>query len=188
KEVVEFSVIDTSKGDALEALARASAADAWLYLGDDVTDESVFARLGDDDMGVKVGGGDTSATHRITGTDDARHLLETLVRARRELGCAGAGAGARSACSRPEGRQVALGRLRPVAVHLVRGATVLTGWTSSSRFARRGRALGQPMLASGRANVLVSTTLIGALRDCPGCALITACPGPAPADRAGRAP
>src|SRR5690625_181980 len=86
KEVVEFSVIDTSKGDALEALARASAADAWLYLGDDVTDESVFARLGDDDMGVKVGGGDTSATHRITGTDDARHLLEKLVRARRELG------------------------------------------------------------------------------------------------------
>src|SRR5699024_9630607 len=67
-------------------------------------------------------------------------------------------------------------------------ATVLTGWTSSSRFARRGRALGQPMLASGRASVLVSTTLIGALRDCPGCALITACPGPAPADRAGRAP
>src|SRR5699024_12613061 len=86
KEVVEFSVIATSKGGALEALARASAADAWLYLGDDVTDESVFARLGDDDMGVKVGGGDTSATHRITGTDDARHLLEKLVRARRELG------------------------------------------------------------------------------------------------------
>src|SRR5699024_12240961 len=48
--------------------------------------------------------------------------------------------------------------------------TLFRSWTSSSRFARRGRALGQPMLASGRASVLVSTTLIGALRDCPGCA------------------
>ena len=56
KEVVEFSVVHTSKGAAIDALARASAAaDAWLYLGDDVTDESVFARLGDRDVGIKVG-------------------------------------------------------------------------------------------------------------------------------------
>lgn len=86
KEVVEFSVVDASKGDALEALARASAADAWLYIGDDVTDESVFAQIGEDDLGIRVGGGDTSATHRIAGTDEVRGLLEKLVAARRELG------------------------------------------------------------------------------------------------------
>src|SRR5699024_6335930 len=53
KEVVEFAVVHTSKGAAIDALSRASAADAWLYLGDDVTDESVFAQLGGDDVSRK---------------------------------------------------------------------------------------------------------------------------------------
>lgn len=86
KEVVEFSVVHSSKGAAIEALARASAADAWLYLGDDVTDESVFAQLGDDDLGIKVGGGDTGAQHRIADSEAVRTLLETLVSARGEMG------------------------------------------------------------------------------------------------------
>ncbi|MGY5764914.1 bifunctional alpha,alpha-trehalose-phosphate synthase (UDP-forming)/trehalose-phosphatase [Brachybacterium sp. DNPG3] len=84
KEVVEFSVLDASKGVAIEALARAGASDAWLYLGDDVTDETVFARLGDGDLGIKVGDGDTAAQHRIAGTDDARELLVRLARRRRQ--------------------------------------------------------------------------------------------------------
>lgn len=78
KEVVEFSVVHASKGAAMDALARASAADAWLYLGDDVTDESVFGRLGDGDVGIKVGGGDTAARLRIADTDAVRDLLERL--------------------------------------------------------------------------------------------------------------
>lgn len=82
KEVVEFSVVESSKGDAIEALARACAADAWLYLGDDVTDESVFARRGDHDVAIKVGDGDTAADLRIADTDEVRETLERLVELR----------------------------------------------------------------------------------------------------------
>ncbi|MGO2586185.1 MAG: trehalose-phosphatase, partial [Brachybacterium tyrofermentans] len=84
KEVVEFSVVHTSKGAAIDALARASAADAWLYLGDDVTDESVFARLGDRDVGIKVGEGDTAAGYRVAGTDEVAAALKRLSELRRE--------------------------------------------------------------------------------------------------------
>ena len=84
KEVVEFAVVHTSKGAAIEALSRASAADAWLYLGDDVTDESVFAQLGSDDVGVKVGGGDTAAGLRVQDPAAARELLRRVLELRRE--------------------------------------------------------------------------------------------------------
>jgi trehalose 6-phosphate synthase/phosphatase len=79
KEVVEFAVVHTSKGVAMDALSRASAADAWLYLGDDITDESVFAQLGQHDVGVKVGGGDTAARLRIADTPAAREVLQRLL-------------------------------------------------------------------------------------------------------------
>ncbi|WP_162801637.1 bifunctional alpha,alpha-trehalose-phosphate synthase (UDP-forming)/trehalose-phosphatase [Brachybacterium saurashtrense] len=82
KEVVEFAVVHTSKGAAIEALSRASAADAWLYLGDDVTDESVFAELGEHDLGLKVGGGDTAARLRIADTDAVREVLQRLLHLR----------------------------------------------------------------------------------------------------------
>jgi len=82
KEVVEFAVVHTSKGVAIDALARASAADAWLYLGDDVTDESVFAQLGERDLGLKVGGGDTAARLRIADTEAVRPVLQRLLELR----------------------------------------------------------------------------------------------------------
>ncbi|MDN5821890.1 MAG: trehalose-phosphatase, partial [Brachybacterium sp.] len=84
KEVVEFAVVHTSKGMAIDALSRASAADAWLYLGDDVTDESVFAQLGNGDVGVKVGGGDTAAHLRIPDPAAAQDLLRRLLELRAE--------------------------------------------------------------------------------------------------------
>ncbi|WP_010534960.1 bifunctional alpha,alpha-trehalose-phosphate synthase (UDP-forming)/trehalose-phosphatase [Brachybacterium squillarum] len=83
KEVVEFSVVDTSKGIAVEALARASAADAILYLGDDVTDESVFGRLGERDLGIKVGEGDTAAHHRVADPEAVREVLTRMAELRR---------------------------------------------------------------------------------------------------------
>lgn len=86
KEVVEFSVVETSKGEALDALARACAADAWLYLGDDVTDESVFVRAGEHDLAVKVGDGDTAADHRVADTDAVRELVQSLLEKRRADG------------------------------------------------------------------------------------------------------
>ncbi len=83
KEVVEFSVVQTSKGAAVEALARACAADAWIYIGDDVTDESVFAIAGEHDLTVKVGDGDTAASYRVEGPDAVRALVQRLLELRR---------------------------------------------------------------------------------------------------------
>ena len=82
KEVVEFSVIPTNKGEAISALARACAADAWIYLGDDVTDESVFNKAGKYDLSIKVGEGDTAAHYRIADPSAVQSLLEELVQLR----------------------------------------------------------------------------------------------------------
>jgi trehalose 6-phosphate synthase/phosphatase len=79
KEVVEFSVVDSHKGTAVGALGRAAAADAVLYLGDDVTDENVFSLLDEHDLGVRVGDGDTAASFRIADTDAVASLLERLL-------------------------------------------------------------------------------------------------------------
>jgi trehalose-phosphatase len=79
KEVVEAAVVKTGKGAALQRLRDAYAAEAVLYVGDDVTDEHAFAVLGPDDVGVKVGDGDTLAGHRVADPEAVRALLLTLV-------------------------------------------------------------------------------------------------------------
>ena len=55
KNVLEFSVRSTTKGEAVEHLRRYVAADAVFYAGDDVTDEDAFAALLPHDVGVKSG-------------------------------------------------------------------------------------------------------------------------------------
>ena len=45
KNVLEFSVRTTTKGEAIEHLRRYTAADAVFFAGDDVTDEDAFAAL-----------------------------------------------------------------------------------------------------------------------------------------------
>jgi trehalose 6-phosphate synthase/phosphatase len=67
----------------VRTLARAAAADAVLYLGDDVTDETVFAVLEDRDLGIKVGGGDTAATQRLADVDAVADFLQDLLEKRR---------------------------------------------------------------------------------------------------------
>jgi trehalose 6-phosphate synthase/phosphatase len=78
KEVVEFSVIHSSKGLAVRTLSRASAADAVFYVGDDVTDETVFDILEDQDLGIKVGDGDTAAEYRVQSPEDVARILSRL--------------------------------------------------------------------------------------------------------------
>lgn len=86
KEVIELAVIETSKGHALDVLRDRIGADAVVYLGDDVTDEKAFAHLNPErgDVSIKVGAGDTIATHRIGDTDDVATVLEFIVARRRE--------------------------------------------------------------------------------------------------------
>lgn len=86
KEVIELAVIETSKGHALDILRERVGADAVIYLGDDVTDEKAFAHLDPDrgDVSIKVGTGETIASHRIGDTDDVATVLEFIVARRRE--------------------------------------------------------------------------------------------------------
>jgi trehalose 6-phosphate phosphatase len=78
KNVLEFSVRSTTKGEALEHLRRYTAADAVFYAGDDVTDEDAFAALTPDDLGVKSGSGLTEAPFRVAGPDEIALVLSTL--------------------------------------------------------------------------------------------------------------
>ena len=87
KNVVECAVLDASKGRALRALADALGADAVVYLGDDVTDETVFTEFAGTPgaLMIKVGTGDTAAAVRLAGPDDAVATLAALVQHRRDV-------------------------------------------------------------------------------------------------------
>jgi trehalose 6-phosphate phosphatase len=78
KNVLEFSVRSTTKGEALEHLRRYTAADAVFYAGDDVTDEDAFAALLPHDVGVKSGPGSSEAAFRVGGPEEIALVLTTL--------------------------------------------------------------------------------------------------------------
>ena len=65
KAVLEFAVIITDKGEAIDIMRERDDATAVVFFGDDVTDEKAFRRLRGDDVGVKVGPGDTLAGYRV---------------------------------------------------------------------------------------------------------------------------
>ncbi len=78
KNVLEFAVRSTTKGEAVEHLRRYTAADAVFYAGDDVTDEDAFAALLSHDLGVKSGSGATEAAFRVAGPEEIAVVLSTL--------------------------------------------------------------------------------------------------------------
>ena len=67
---------------ALDALREQVRADAVLFAGDDVTDETAFARLRDGDVGVKVGDGETAARFRVADPAAMADVLRRLVELR----------------------------------------------------------------------------------------------------------
>ncbi|WP_199431502.1 trehalose-phosphatase [Qaidamihabitans albus] len=83
KEVVELSVVQTDKGKALDTLRHQVGATAAVFLGDDVTDEKVFARLTGPDLGVKVGDGESLAQYRVPDTVDVATILAFMLEERR---------------------------------------------------------------------------------------------------------
>jgi trehalose 6-phosphate phosphatase len=83
KAVLEFAVITTDKGEAIDILRERDAASAVVFFGDDVTDEKAFRRMRDGDVGVKVGPGDTLAGFRVDSPEDVADALEFLLAARR---------------------------------------------------------------------------------------------------------
>jgi len=78
KKVVELSVVAMHKGAALETLRHRLGASAVLFVGDDHTDEDAFARLTGPDVSVKVGPGETVATHRLRGPTEVAAMLASL--------------------------------------------------------------------------------------------------------------
>jgi trehalose 6-phosphate phosphatase len=83
KEVLELSVVHATKGAAIATLQERFGATATAYLGDDTTDETVFAMLGRDDAGFKVGPGQTAARYRLPGPPGVVGLLAHLAEQRR---------------------------------------------------------------------------------------------------------
>lgn len=79
KAVLEFAVIQTDKGEAIDILRDEHAATAVVYFGDDVTDEKAFRRMRDGDVGVKVGSGDTLAAYRVATPEDVAAALKYLL-------------------------------------------------------------------------------------------------------------
>jgi len=84
KRVVELLVLPTDKGRALDKVRRRTGATAVAFFGDDRTDEDAFATLTGPDVGVKVGEGETCATHRVADTKEVARALATLLELREE--------------------------------------------------------------------------------------------------------
>jgi trehalose 6-phosphate phosphatase len=78
KNVLEFSVRSTTKGEAVEHLRLYTKADAVLYAGDDVTDEDAFAVLRAEDVGIKSGEGATEAAFRVADPASVAAALTAL--------------------------------------------------------------------------------------------------------------
>ena len=85
--IVEYSFRHEGKDSAIDALRQRLGATAVLFAGDDVTDEDALASLGEYDLGIRVGPGDTAATVRVAGIRELAAglgLLADLRAARRE--------------------------------------------------------------------------------------------------------
>lgn len=82
KAVLDLAVLQVSKGAAVDVLRDRLGADAVLYAGDDVTDETAFVRLRAGDVGIKVGDGATAAGYRVADPPAMAELLGRLLAAR----------------------------------------------------------------------------------------------------------
>jgi trehalose 6-phosphate synthase/phosphatase len=86
KEVIELSVAHAQKSDAVRALRQRFDASTVLFIGDDLTDESVFADLSGQDVGIKVGDGESAALWRVESPNDVALLLSRLAQERADRG------------------------------------------------------------------------------------------------------
>ncbi|MFC6355148.1 bifunctional alpha,alpha-trehalose-phosphate synthase (UDP-forming)/trehalose-phosphatase [Luethyella okanaganae] len=78
KNVLEFAVRDSNKGDALVRLKEHTGASVVFYAGDDVTDEDAFGVLESHDLGLKIGQGITAASNRVRGPEEVAEALALL--------------------------------------------------------------------------------------------------------------
>ena len=85
KDILELAVLDVTKGSYLEAARNEYGADAVLFIGDDVTDETVLRTLSHGDLGIKVGSpddGPSAATAFLPDTAAVTAFLREFAEAR----------------------------------------------------------------------------------------------------------
>ena len=78
KEIVELSLGSRDKADAIADLVDEFGVATTVFIGDDTTDEKVFAALRPDDIAIKVGDGPTVAHYRIPDVESVADVLERL--------------------------------------------------------------------------------------------------------------
>jgi trehalose-phosphatase len=79
--VVELAARPASKAAAIADMRSEVGAGSVSFVGDDITDEDVFAALGAGDIGVRVGAGKTSARRRLRDPDDVLDFVRRLTAA-----------------------------------------------------------------------------------------------------------
>jgi trehalose 6-phosphate synthase/phosphatase len=77
--VVEVRPAGTSKGWIGTHLAPRFEGTRVIAIGDDGTDEDLFASLPSNAVTVRVGAGESSASHRLRGVQEVRQLLRALL-------------------------------------------------------------------------------------------------------------
>lgn len=77
QDILEFASRHEGKDSAVQRLRESVGADVVLFAGDDVTDEDALATLGANDVGIRVGAGETVAPYRVA---DAAALAAALTR------------------------------------------------------------------------------------------------------------
>ena len=83
KDCVEIAVVEVTKGLAIDRLRADLRADRVVFFGDDVTDEDGFRVLRREDVGVKVGAGESGAEYRASSIHDVVDVLTEILRVRR---------------------------------------------------------------------------------------------------------
>jgi trehalose 6-phosphate phosphatase len=76
--ILEFSSRAEGKDAAITALRARTGATGILFAGDDVTDEDAMRVLTGDDLGVRVGPGETAATLRVESPQQVAELLGVI--------------------------------------------------------------------------------------------------------------
>ncbi|HYH76701.1 MAG TPA: trehalose-phosphatase, partial [Arthrobacter sp.] len=81
--VLDLSIVEPSKAEALETLRSRLGASATLYAGDAYSDELAIGTLRGPDLGLRVGPGETLAPHRLRAPESFARVLAILFELRR---------------------------------------------------------------------------------------------------------
>lgn len=79
-KIVEVKPKEVNKGQAVHFLTQKISHDFVLAIGDDVTDEDMFAALDDEDYTIKIGLGNSTARFGLADYKEVTNLLEELSR------------------------------------------------------------------------------------------------------------